>query len=130
MSGNKREQGAEACGVGLRTEKRTNYSGATGRYDGGGHLPRRQPRLRRVRPRERHEEEGAPLHRHLEAGAGRQRQGEVADPLQRLPRLQGAQLGGQRRRPLHGLPDGQDQGAEAGQGTFLYGLAKAPKAQR
>jgi hypothetical protein len=33
VSGNKRDQGAEVCGVGLRTEKRTNYSGATGRYD-------------------------------------------------------------------------------------------------
>ena len=34
MSGNKREQGAEACGVGLCTEKLTNYSDAPGRYDG------------------------------------------------------------------------------------------------
>ena len=33
MSGNKREQGAEACGVGLCTEKLTNYSDAPGRYD-------------------------------------------------------------------------------------------------
>ena len=30
MSGNKREQGAEVCGVGLCTEKRTNYSDAPG----------------------------------------------------------------------------------------------------
>ena len=33
MSGNKREQGAEVCGVGLRTEKLTNFSDAPGRYD-------------------------------------------------------------------------------------------------
>jgi hypothetical protein len=34
MSGNKREQGAEACGVGLCAEELTNYSDAPGRYDG------------------------------------------------------------------------------------------------
>jgi hypothetical protein len=33
MSGNKRERGAEACGVGLCTEMLTNYSDAPGRYD-------------------------------------------------------------------------------------------------
>ena len=33
MSGTKREQGAEACGVGLCTEELTNYSDAPGRYD-------------------------------------------------------------------------------------------------
>jgi hypothetical protein len=33
VSGNKREQGAEACGVGLCTEKLTNYSDAPGQYD-------------------------------------------------------------------------------------------------
>jgi hypothetical protein len=34
MSGTKREQGAEACGVGLCSEKLTNYSDSPGRHDG------------------------------------------------------------------------------------------------
>jgi hypothetical protein len=33
MSGTKRERGAEACAVGLCTEKPTDYSGAPGRHD-------------------------------------------------------------------------------------------------
>jgi hypothetical protein len=44
MSGNKREQGAEACGVGLCTETLTNYSDAPGRHDGPeGTLPGGKP---------------------------------------------------------------------------------------
>jgi hypothetical protein len=34
MRGTKREQGAEACGMGLCTEELTNYSDAPGQYDG------------------------------------------------------------------------------------------------
>ena len=33
MSGNKGEQGAGACGVGLCAEELTNYSDAPGQYD-------------------------------------------------------------------------------------------------
>jgi hypothetical protein len=129
MSGTKREQGAEACGVGLCTETLTDSSDAPRRYDEpegtspGGKptcvAPDRDSGMRKNR---------APLRRHLGAGAGRQ--DGAADPLQQLPRAQGAQPGRQRRRPVHGLPDGQDRGAGAGGGTFLYDLAKAPKAQR
>src|SRR5205823_4975466 len=47
-------------------------------------------------------------------GSGRQREDGAADVLQHVPGLQGVQPGGERRRQVHGVPDGEGGGPGRG----------------
>ena len=100
-------QGTDVCGVDLADEEGHQLLRRPRPVRrAGGHLPRRPLDPRRVRPRGP-ERPRARARRHLEAVARRQEDVGAADLLQQVPRLQGVQPGRQRRRQVHGLPDGQ-----------------------
>src|SRR5581483_4756949 len=68
---------------------------------------------------ERGREEGVAVRGHLEAGPGRERADGAADRVQPVPWVQVVEPGGQRRRPVHGLPDGPGGGPGRGRAGHL-----------
>ena len=96
-------QGTEVMGVNMETGKVVNYSNAPNQYDEPeGIFPDGKHTLVEC---DRHSGKVSghiDLYKLALDGPGR-------DLLQRLPRLQGIESGGERRRPLHRLPACQEQ---------------------